>query len=287
MGQVIGTPEDDSQIDSNDDSSIIETGLPRTISVLRRLQACPRPAATLARRPLCSTREYVSLVPRDVWDLILGELLSSCPKKRVDLQTAPITASESLRNILAFSEVCTLFFFVVQVSRVWPMLLDESFGQGLSETISYSRISLDSMWDGQGSKIGAEKLQEAKERFHRRAKQEFLKLFFLNRFQHGNVPSVSENGLVGYKISESINNVVYWGAEVISIDEEHTNVFVIVVDVRGDNSKLNDELISFHGFSVIPFDSFRIDQCCNVIARLWALPGQSILLACSKKQVSL
>ncbi len=133
-----------------------------TVLLSLRQRLAPDPPV-LSKRFLTCTAQHTSIeqVPKDVWNLILGHL-------------------DCAEDAIAFGRVCQSFALVLRVSHVWPKLLDKRFGAGLSVVLSQSRCLLDSVHEKR--LVDKEELKRAKETFYRRARLEYMRLYFLHRF---------------------------------------------------------------------------------------------------------
>ncbi len=111
------------------------------------------------RRPLVPDKPCESFpagrVPREVWDLVLCHV-------------------PALSDAVAFGRVCPLFASVLRTSRAWPQLLDGQHGEGMSTVLAQSRAVLEAVQSKRA--IHSAELEEAKERFYRRARLELIRL---------------------------------------------------------------------------------------------------------------
>ena len=291
MGQVLAT-----ETPTEEEAQTPEPLFPGP-SLQDRVLACK--PVSLQRRPVESGRREGRQIPADIWDMILSYL-------------------HSLEDVLAFSQTCALFHVVVQSSRVWPILLDNSFGAGRSETIAQSRISLQS-WRS-GVRVSREDLDQARKAFYRRARAEFMKLWLLGRFNARHCPQWSAiQGREDILTDKRAKDLApwFWGAEVITVPGTNDDVCVVLAEPRGkptEKKKLNpnsdpgksdeasasadNSAVSFVGKNVpsswvqctlqwkavpvIPFDVFRLGQQVDIIARLISSESSSdILVAAS------
>jgi hypothetical protein len=238
---------------------------PLCLSLVQRLADWESKKTCFDRRPI---QGPATKLPKDVWGIILEYLVE-------------------LEDVLAFGDVCSAFFMLVQQSRVWPNLLDSRFGAGRSQTLAESKVTLDAMWGHR--KALNEDIDFARKTFYRKAKFEFQKLYVIELLQR--------KGWV-----KDLEGSMFWGCAVLHLEKTanfNGGDFCVLVTSPGHVSDTNSdswydsnqelyvnlcaEMMYWRRIPIIPWECFKGQHnVASLICRLYNGRGDNIVLGATK-----